>query len=159
MHRLTLVIIALGLALIIADCASPAPTPTPHPTGVPTAVPPTPTPAPVPPTQPPAQPTQPPAAVAQTAGELATLGVAVYKASCGRCHDGGFASPLSNGLRDFRNAQELFRFMQTKMPQDAPGTLEPEAYFQVLAGILVDGKIVAADAVLDINKLAEIIFK
>ena len=161
MRRLTLVIIILALALIVADCASPAPAPTatPRPTAVPTAVPAQPTQAPPQPTQPPVQPTQPPAAAAKTAGELATLGVAVYKRSCGRCHDDPFAGPLSNGLQDFRNAQELYRFMQTKMPQDAPGSLPPEEYFYVLADVLVDGKVVPADAVLDINKLTDIAFQ
>ena len=152
MHRFALAIVALAIALIAADCASPAPTATPRPTTVPSAV-------PTQPTQAPATPTQPPAAAARTAGELADLGVAVYKRSCGRCHDDPFAGPLSNGLRDFRNAQDLLRFMQTKMPQDAPGSLPPEEYFYVLADVMVDGKVVPADGVLDNSKLADIAFK
>ncbi len=156
-RRFALVIATLALALVAADCASPAPTPmaTAQPTAVPTAVPQQPTQAPATP----AQPTQPPAAAAKTAGELAVLGVAVYKKSCGRCHDDPFAGPLSNGLRDFRTAQDMLRFMQTKMPQDAAGSLPPEEYFYVLADVMVDGKVVPADAVLDSNKLADIVFK
>ena len=158
MRRLTLVIVALTLALIAVGCGGPAPAPTatPPPTAAPTtAMPATPAPAPAQPTLSPTQ----PAAAAKTAGELATLGYAVYKTSCGRCHDDSFAGPLSSGLRDFRNAQELLRFMQTKMPQDAPGSLPAEEYFYVLADIMVDGKVVAADAVLDINKLTDIVFQ
>jgi hypothetical protein len=141
------------VALLASDCASPAPAPAA--TARPTAVPP----APEQPTATLVQPTQPPATAGKTAGELATLGYEVYKKSCGRCHDDPFAGPLSNGLRDFRNAQELLRFMQTRMPQDAPGSLLAEQYFQVLADILVDGQAVPADAVLDGSKLAEIVFK
>ncbi len=49
--------------------------------------------------------------------------------------------------------------MQTRMPQDAPGSLPPEEYFYVLADVLVDGQVVSADVVLDINKLADIAWK
>ena len=146
MHRLPLVIVAVVLALVAADCGGSAATPTAVPTAVPQQ-----------PTQPPAEATAEPTVIAApTAGELAALGFAVYKQSCGRCHDDPFAGPLSNGLRDFRTAQELLRFMQTRMPQDAAGSLPAEEYFYVLADILVDGKVVPADSVLDINKLADI---
>jgi len=147
MRRLATVIVILGLTLLVADCASPAPTPapTPLPVAAPTTVP-----------APTAALVQPTATRARTAGELATLGMAVYKQSCGRCHDDPFAGPLSSGLRDFRTAQELLRFMQTRMPQDAAGSLPAEEYFYVLADILVDGKVVAADAELDVNRLADI---
>ena len=153
MRRLTLVVFILAVALLAADCASPSPAPTAtaRPTAAPTA--------PQQPTQTLAQPTQPPATTGKTAGELAALGIAVYKKSCGKCHDDPFAGPLASGLRTHRTAQDLLRFMQTKMPQDAPGSLPEEEYFQVLADILVDGQVVAADAVLDPSKLAEITLK
>ena len=149
MRRLAPPVVVVVLALIAASCAGP----TPAPTAIPTAVPQQPT---QPPAQPTLAPTQPPAEAAKTAGELAVLGITVYKKSCGRCHDDPFAGPLSNGLRLHANAQDLLRFMQTKMPQDAPGSLPAEEYFYVLADVLVDGKVVPADAILDINKLADI---
>ncbi len=153
MRRFILVVLILTLALLAAGCGSPAPAPTA--TAQPTAAPP----VPQQPTQTLAQPAQPTTIAGKTAGELAALGVAVYKRSCGKCHDDPFAGPLANGLRTHRTAQDLLRFMQTRMPQDAPGSLPEEEYFQVLADILVDGQIVAADAVLDPGKLAEITLK
>lgn len=92
----------------------------------------------------------------KTAAELASLGDQVYKQSCGRCHDDPFAGPLSNGLRNYANARDLMRFMQTKMPQDRPGSLSAEQYLQVLAGVLLDGGVVTPDTILDTNNLAAI---
>jgi len=147
MRRLIGVVFILAVALLATDCGSPAPAPTatPKPSAVPTSA--------------AQQPTQPPAVTAKTAGELAVLGNAVYKRSCGRCHDDPFAGSLSNGLRRFNNAQEMLRFMQTQMPQDAPGSLPPEEYFYVLAEVMVDGQVVPAEAVLDSSKLADIAFQ
>jgi hypothetical protein len=44
------------------------------------------------------------------------------------------------------------------MPQDAPGTLPAEDYLKVLADILVDGKVVSPEYILDIAKLGDIAF-
>jgi cytochrome c5 len=150
MHRLTLGLVAFALALIAAGCASPAPTPTAtaRPSAVPTAV-------SQQPTQAPTQAT-PPAAAAQTAGRLAELGQAVFDRSCNSCHGAGFAPAPALWIQSFSNAQELYNFARTRMPTSGPGSLKPEEYFQVVAWELVGYQIVPADAVLDVNRLADI---
>lgn len=155
MRRSVLLVMALFVALVAADCA--APVPTVAPTVVPTVLP---TVTSAPPTALPTsavQPTLPPAG--NTAGELAILGNEVYKKSCAVCHDEPFAGNLSNGLQRFANAQQMFNYMQQNMPQGQPGTLPPEEYLQVLAMVLVEGRVVAPDSPLDMAVLASIAFK
>ena len=116
-RRLTASALAIGLALLTVQCQSSTPTPaapSPAPTDGPGATSTAPEPAPT------VQPS------GRTAGELARRGDQVYKESCGRCHDDPFAGPLSNGLRSYGNARDLFPAKQTKMPQDRPGSLPEE---------------------------------
>ena len=142
MRYSTLVIGALALLIGLAACTQPTAATTPvSPTkAVPTAVPPTPAPPP-----------------ALTAGQLAVLGKSVYDRSCGMCHNSGPGPALSVWTRPFSNAQKLFDWMSKNMPKSAPGSLEPEEYFQVVSWVLVDQKVLAADAALDINQLAQVV--
>lgn len=150
MRRLVVCLLTLGLALLVVQCQSsrpPAstlsPAPTVHSDTAPTS---------------PASPTSAQPAP-KTAGELAALGDQVYKQSCGKCHNDPFAGPLSNGLQNYNNANDLFHFMQTRMPQDNPGSLPAEQYLQVLARVLIDGGVVKPDSVLDPANLAAIKFR
>jgi cytochrome c5 len=141
MRRFAPIIVALVLLIVFAACAQPAPTvtPVPPPTAVPTAVPPTPTSLPAP-----------------TAGELAALGQKVFDRSCSSCHGAGYAPAPSHWIQRFATAQELYDYARTRMPTSQPGSLPPEEYFQIVAWEWVGYKILPADAVLDVNKLAEI---
>ena len=147
MRRVLLFALPLALVLLAVQCQSsgkPAVTPSSVPTAVVGGS--TTIPGPSATTQP----------SGKTAADLAALGDQVYKQSCGRCHDDPFAGPLSNGLRSYTNAKDLLRFMQTKMPQDRPGSLPAEQYLQVLAGMLLEGGVVKPDAILDASNLAAI---
>jgi hypothetical protein len=137
----TLVIAALVLLAIVAACSQPAAAPTP--------VPPT--------TAPPAAATTAPAAT--TTGQLAQLGQTVYEKDCSMCHDSGPGPAVPVWMQTFPDAQQLFDYASQNMPQGAGGSLKPEQYFQVVAWALVNQKVVSADTVLDINKLAEVATK
>jgi cytochrome c5 len=146
MRRFTpITVAALTALIIVAACGQPAPTPTPVPpptavpTAAPTAAPPTPTSAP-----------------ALTAGQLAALGQVVFDRSCSSCHGTGFAPAPAHWILRFSNALEMYNFARTRMPTSGPGSLKPEEYFQVVAWELVGYQIVPADAVLDVNTLADI---
>lgn len=149
MRRLAVFLLTFGLAALLIQCQSSTP---------PTAT------SPAAPTQSEStpgvavSPSTPPVAL-KTAGEMAALGDQVYKKSCGRCHDDPFAGPLSNGLQTYNNAMDLFRFMQSKMPQDNPGSLPAEQYLQVLARVLIDGGVLTPSSVLDSANLAAITFR
>jgi cytochrome c5 len=140
-----LILVALTLLVVIAACGQPAPTATavPPPSALPsassTAVPPT--------SAPPAAP---------TAGELATLGQAVFDRSCTSCHGAGFAPAPAHWIQRFSSAKELYDFARTNMPPSGPGSLKPEEYLQVVAWELVGYKVVPSDAVLDVARLADI---
>ena len=147
-HCTPIIVVALALLIVVAACGSPSPTatPVPPPTVVPTAMP-----TVIPPTL-----TSPPA---PTAGQLAALGQVVFDRHCNSCHGGGFAPAPSHWIQRFSTAQELYDFARTRMPTSGPGSLKPEEYFQIVAWELVGYQIVPADAVLDVNKLADVATK
>jgi cytochrome c5 len=109
---------------------------------MPTVIPPAPTPPPAP-----------------TAGQLAALGQKVFDRSCNSCHGAGYAPAPAHWIQRFSTAQELYDYARTRMPTSGPGSLKPEEYFQIVAWELVGYQIVPEDAVLDVNKLAEIALK
>jgi len=151
MRRLTLLTMGVIVWLILSSCAQQVPTATPRPTAIP-------------PTVPPATPTQavvptPTAPGALTVGQLAAIGKDVYRRSCGVCHDGSFAGALSVKQSRFNNAQQMFTYMRTSMPSDAPGSLKAEEYLAVLAMVLVEDQVIPDSAVLDTSALNDIVFK
>jgi mono/diheme cytochrome c family protein len=58
-------------------------------------------------------------------------GQAIYAATCASCHgaagEGGLGPRLQQGevLREFSSLADLTRYVQERMPKDAPGTLTP----------------------------------
>ncbi len=184
--RRRLVFLWLGILVLIGACAAPAATPVPAPTPtqvVPTSAPPT----AVPPTQAPATPssstavpatvvptTIPPTGVPPTvappaapvAGQLATLGQEVFARYCSSCHgstgQGRTAQALigsSARLDKYGSAQALLEYITRAMPSNARGSLKADEYFQVLAHLLVENKIVSADQPLEASMLATILLK
>lgn len=84
--------------------------------------------------------------------EQVTAGAEVYAASCANCHgtrgEGAGRSapdaPMLVGTRaltGFRNAQELYDFTVDSMPQDEPGSLSSEQYWNVLAWMLAQNNL------------------
>lgn len=74
----------------------------------------------------------------------AERGKAAYAAHCSSCHIedlSGLAAPALKGEQFLDNWREdslksLFTFIQTRMPQRAPGSLKPEMYVDILSYIL-----------------------
>src|SRR5438105_1778254 len=81
-------------------------------------------------------------ALAQS-GQVAS-GQQVYSQVCASCHgDQGEgiedAPPLmgrGNALADYRTAARLYNFISSEMPNDDPGSLSSQQYYDVLAYIL-----------------------
>ena len=89
-----------------------------------------------------------PAARAYTPEQVAA-GQQVYARSCAGCHGarGEGAGPDDpeapllvgrRGLSGFRDAQELYEFTADTMPQDQPGSLPAQQYWDVIAWLLAE---------------------
>jgi len=135
MRYSTVIMVGLALLIVLAACGQPSatPTPAPPPGGAATQVP--------------------------TAGDLAALGKTVYDAKCGMCHASGAGPAIPVWIQTFPTAQGILDYASRNMPKSSPGSLKREEYFQIVAWVLVDQKVVTADAVLDINKLADVATK
>lgn len=78
----------------------------------------------------------------QTYDQIAA-GEQVFTEACAVCHgsagEGEVGPPLvgEGRLAGFRTAQRLFDFVRVAMPNDAPGTLAEQEYFDVVAFLLV----------------------
>ncbi len=89
------------------------------------------------------------------AAEQSDRGRSVYLNSCAKCHgqqgEGGDGPRLigsPNGLPDYKTAQGLFDFVSSQMPNDDPGTLKTEEYWDILAFILDANRLLPPDTVL-----------
>ena len=77
-------------------------------------------------------------------GAQAARGQALFKEKCARCHEGADVDgPPLNGAPFLDRWREdtlagLFDFLQTRMPQDAAGSLKPQEYADLLARLLQD---------------------
>lgn len=76
-------------------------------------------------------------------GHQIAAGQQVFREICAVCHgdqgEGGEGPPLigpGNFLADFRTAQGLFDFIREAMPNDDPGSLQDQQYYDVLAFLL-----------------------
>jgi alcohol dehydrogenase (cytochrome c) len=96
--------------------------------------------------------------ISQTAGQLASPGENVLKATCAGCHTGGPVVLIgsSPSLGRYSNAYGLYNFISKNMPASAPGSLSPEAYLQATAFILLQNKYVNSDTQLTTNLLCDI---
>lgn len=95
-----------------------------------------------------------------TFGQLATSGQTVFANNCAVCHgaqgEGRTAPTLIGagaGLAKFGNAQGMLSFITAAMPQNAPGSLPPDQYQQVLSYLLIQNKVVDANAPFEPDKL------
>ena len=81
----------------------------------------------------------------------AARGQALFKEKCARCHEGAdvdgpplTGAPFLDRWREDTLAG-LFDFLQTRMPQDAAGSLKPQEYADLLARLLRENQYSAGD--------------
>ena len=141
--------LALGLGLVACGRPSPtptlSPTPAPTPTATPTPTPrPTTTPTPAPTPRPTPVPTPTPALTPTPPTSQAASGRAILTRSCAACHGSagqGFVAPALIGanaaLEKYSTAKGLFDFVHRFMPQNAPGSLPEQDYWDVVAFLLI----------------------
>jgi mono/diheme cytochrome c family protein len=88
-----------------------------------------------------------PAAAGATAGlsqaDQIAAGTEVFQQICSKCHgdngqggDGPTLIGAGNAVADYRNARRLFDFVSSSMPDDAPGSLATQQYYDVIAFLL-----------------------
>lgn len=84
--------------------------------------------------------------------EQAARGAEVFAARCAGCHgaelQGGMAPRLAplNASWQGMSLGALYRFVSTNMPFDAPGSLEPQRYADVIAHVLAKNGYPPGDA-------------
>ena len=91
-------------------------------------------------------------------------GKAAYAAHCSSCHTEdltGLAGPALKGEQFVDNWREdslkiLFTFIQTRMPQRAPGSLKPEMYVDILTYILSENMYSSGSTELSADALGSI---
>jgi len=90
-------------------------------------------------------------------------GAAVYAAWCASCHgselEGGRGSALDPAtLASYRSADRLVRFVRISMPQDDPGGLSEQEYYDVVAFLLDANGMNPAGTPLDASTAPDIAF-
>jgi mono/diheme cytochrome c family protein len=153
MRTLKAFFLAIGLAILLAACASSSPTPNPTAAVLPTThVPPTETAAPV--TDVTASPTAPSqgTAPAGTAQQVAA-GQQVYTDQCALCHGAnlqGVSGPALTqpSIAPLGDAGQLIDYVSRQMPLTAPGSLSQQQYYDVVAFILDKDGLLPAGTVL-----------
>ena len=95
--------------------------------------------------------------------EQTDRGGMVFANVCAKCHgqqgQGDQAPRLigtPNGLAEYKTVQGLFDYVSSQMPNDTPGSLKSEEYWDVLAYILDANKILPADTVLGPDNAANV---
>jgi len=88
-------------------------------------------------------------------------GRSVYQASCGQCHGetlGGDIGPTLTGpfwsIWDGRTAAELFKTIRTTMPADAPESLKPQEYADLVTYLFSVNKFPAGETELPADQAA-----
>jgi polar amino acid transport system substrate-binding protein len=90
-------------------------------------------------------------------------GRTVFANACAKCHGAqgqGDEAPrligTTTGLPEYKTAQGLFDYVSSQMPNDTPGSLKPEEYWDVLAYILDANKMLPPDTMLGPENAANI---
>jgi len=88
-------------------------------------------------------------------------GAAVYKQSCGTCHGeklGGDIGPTLTGpfwsIWEGRTAADLLKTIRTTMPADAPESLKPQEYADLVAYLFSVNKFPAGEKELPVDQAA-----
>ncbi len=104
-----------------------------------------------------------PTAAGPTAGQLADQGKLVFARHCAKCHGDqgqGVTAPANIGpnaqLEKYKTAKGLYDYVSTLMPNDAPGSLSPQEYLQVVSYLLVENNFVKPDTPINPNTLDSI---
>jgi cytochrome c len=107
-----------------------------------------------------AAPTLQPTPSGPTAGQLAATGKTVFETKCAKCHGEngqGVTAPPNIGpqaqLGKYNTAQGLYAYVSANMPQDAPGSLSPQEYLQVVSYLLVQNGYAKPETPIDPNNL------
>lgn len=87
----------------------------------------------------------------------------LFTRNCARCHgpsgEGSIGPRLigpGHNLAKFRNGQLFFEYIKSSMPQDAPGSLKTEEYYQLTLYILRANGYLKADETPPLERLVEI---
>jgi mono/diheme cytochrome c family protein len=88
-----------------------------------------------------------------SATEQVDRGRALFQTHCSECHgqqgEGSSEAPaliaMPHPLKGHKTAQALFDFVSKEMPGNAPGTLQPQVYWDILAFILDANRLLPAD--------------
>jgi cytochrome c len=96
---------------------------------------------------------------------MAAKGNTIYVSRCSSCHgsngEGITAPPLwgaTASLQNYGDASQLLLFIKTAMPMDAPGSLPPEEYQQVLCLLLLRNQFTPGNTPFSADKLVNISF-
>ena len=88
-------------------------------------------------------------------------GAAVYKQSCGTCHGENLAGDIGPTLTgpfwsiwDGRTAADLLKTIRTTMPADAPESLKPQEYADLVAYLFSVNKFPAGEKELPVDQAA-----
>jgi len=88
-------------------------------------------------------------------------GAAVYKQSCGTCHGENLAGDIGPTLTgpfwsiwEGRTAADLLKTIRTTMPADAPESLKPQEYADVVAYLFSVNKFPAGEKELPVDQAA-----
>jgi len=90
-----------------------------------------------------------PAAVDARAEQVAQ-GKRLYEQNCASCHQQGGIGPELTALvlSNYRTADRLFRYVSRAMPYNAPGSLDEQTYWDILAFLLAENGMLPEGVVL-----------
>lgn len=91
--------------------------------------------------------------VENTAGALAVPGAGLFDVYCNSCHGPGGSETLlvspDSTIINYGSVAGALAFIRRAMPYENPGSLTAQQYERILAYILVQSKLIAADAAWD----------
>ncbi len=85
-------------------------------------------------------------------------GQEVYATECAECHDPGGVGPEPDAdtLQNYPSAMALFNYVSRAMPNDAPGSLPEQEYWDVVAHMLAAQNLLPAETVVNEETAGEI---